>query len=1041
MDEKEEVKTQSTTQKPKKLRMRGGKFAGIVLPLSTLAIALAIALPVLGDRFHVSIDTAMGKTILGQGQLHVVKAEGSEDWDTEYNTSKYSNTTDSRAAGASTTEKLCDDGFVLLKNSNKTLPLATTTTIAPFGAGYQSPVYGGSGSGNVNTSDDYIVTPKEALSNDFALNTAIDGLTSGATIEQLTAAEGTTAISDSFGGRNTIYYINSSVYSGHERACSGSTAVVMISRGGQEGQDLKSDAYSDGTKHQLALSDYERNTIKFAHNNCEKVVVIINSSNVMELGELEDGDLKDSVDAILWVGGPGSTGFQSMADILCGKINPSGRTSDIYPESLLNDPATKNFGDFTYNNVTGSDGTTKVGYFEYEKGIYVGYKYYETASAESYLNYDDTVVYPFGYGLSYTTFNQELTNATQKGNDITVTVKVTNTGTVAGKDVVEIYYAAPYTSYDKENSIEKSSKNLIDFGKTSTLAAGASEDVSVTFGKDEMASYSYKHDNGDGTKGCYILEAGDYTIYAGKDSHDSWGNDTVKIGTTEVYDNDNPRQSEKDSQSILNDDGTASDTPEKAKADSSAKFVAATNQFEESNSYMEQSDITNLSRSSFSTTQPTKPTSTSKDLGSTYVTNYNNMSSAGFNVETNADIGNVSTSKAYDNSDVTVEDSGYTLSNLRGKSYYDSEWDTLLNQIDYSDSTVQTELATMLYYGAYNTAVLNCVGKVSTKDYDGPAGFSSFMDISSSFLMNDYCSEVVIASTWNKDLAKEMGNSVGQEAITYGLSGWYAPGLDTHRTAFGGRNFEYYSEDGVLAGKISANVVSGSADQGCYAYIKHFAMNEQETRRNLSSMWANEQAIRETYLKPFEICVKEARSTLNYTSDSKGTKSSKVVRGCSAVMTSYTMIGTKMSASNYSLTNSVLRDEWSFEGMVITDFGPAVNYDAMIRSGNDFLLNASWTGEPAKITFLTDYTSNTAKHTLRQSVKNICYTVVNSNAYNGIAHGSTSYRDICGWRVLLYCLSGVFSVAAATGIGFSVYYLLDSKNHPERHKPKAVKNK
>ena len=1027
-NEKNEVK------KPKKLRMRAGKFAAILVPVSTVCLALAIALPIVGDRFHVSIDTAMGL-----GQLHVVKAEGSEDWDTEYNTKKYSSTTDSRIAGSETTKKLCDDGFVLLKNSNNTLPLAEKSNVAPFGAGYKSPVYGGSGSGNVDSTQDYIVTPKEALANDFTVNSTIGNLTEGATIEQLAAAEGTTPIATSFGGTNTIYYINPSIYTGHEGSVSNETGIVFISRGGQEGQDLKADAYADGTKHQLALTDYERNTIKFSHDNCKKTIVIINSSNVMELGELETGALKDSVDAILWVGGPGSTGFQSMADILCGKINPSGKTADIYPASLKTDPATLNFGDFTYNNITGKDGTTKVGYFEYEEGIYVGYKYYETAAATNSITYADKVVYPFGYGLSYTSFNQELTSVTRNGNEIAATVKVTNTGTVAGKDVVEIYYDSPYTAYDSENGIEKSSKNLIEFGKTDTLAAGKSQEITVSFGIDEMASYSYKHSNSDGTKGCYILESGDYKIYAGKNSHDSWGNKDINISDTIIYDSANPRQSEKDGQAILNNDGTATDTPEKTQVDTNAKFVAATNQFEEMNSYMSEAGMTNMSRSNFASTMPTAPTSSSKDLGSAYVTNYNSMSEAGFDVNTNKELGNVEGSKAYDNSEVKVENSGYTLSNMRAKSYYDPEWDTLLDQVDYTDATVQQELATMLYYGAYNTAELTAVGKVSTKDYDGPAGFSSFMDKSSNFLMNAYCSEVVIASTWNKTLAKEMGSSIGQEAITYGISGWYAPGMDTHRTAFGGRNFEYYSEDAVLSGKLSANIVSGSADEGCYAYIKHFALNEQETHRMLGSMWVNEQALREVYLKPFEICVKEARSTLNYTSDSKGTKSSKVVRGCSAIMTTFTMFGTTMGSSDYSLTTSVLRDEWGFQGMVITDFGPAVNHDAMLRAGNDFLLNASWTGTPANINFFADYTSNTAKHVFRQAIKNMCFTVVNSNAYNGIAPGSTSYRDIAPWRILVGCIAGVLYAGAAVGIGFTAYYLVDEKKHPENHKPKASK--
>ena len=1018
--------------KTKKKKMRPEKFAAIFVPLSTLSLALAIALPICGDMFHVTIDSAMGL-----GKLHVEKAEGSENWDTEYNTAKYKKTTDSRLAGASMTEKICDEGFVLLKNKDSALPLAEKSSVSPFGAGYKSPVYGGSGSGTVKAGEDYIVTPKEGLASDFTINSAIESKTEGATLIELEAADGTTPIATSFGGKNTISVIDPSIYTGSEASCSNTTGIIILSRAGGEGQDIKSDGFKDGTKHQLALSDYERNTIKFAKKNCSKVVVVINSSNAMELGELEDGELSDQVDAILWVGGPGSTGFQSMADILCGKVNPSGKTADIYPEDFYKDPAVQNFGDFTYSN-TGSK--TAPGYFEYEEGIYIGYKYYETAAETGYIDYAKSVVYPFGYGLSYTTFDHKFDSLKKDGNEITCEVTVTNTGKTAGKDIVQLYYTAPFTEYDKQNGIEKASKNLINFGKTKELKAGESEKVTLSWGADEMASYAYRHDNNDGTKGCYILEDGTYTISDGKNSHDIYDAKTLSVSATEVYSANNPRPSEKDAQSILNADGTLEATPKKTQADANATYKAATNEFQESTDYMSQSSITNLSRANFSGTFPTAPSSSSKELAEPYLSNYKSLSEAGFDVKTNAELGNVSTSKVYDDSEVAVKDSGYTLSSLRGKSYYDPEWDTLLDQIDYSDSTVQSQLVDLLYYGAYKTGELTAVGKISTKDYDGPAGFSTFMDQNPEFLMNAYCSEVIIASSFNQDLAKEMGETVGQEALTYGLSGWYAPGMDMHRSPFGGRNFEYYSEDGVLTGKISSSVLSGSYDEGCYAYIKHFAMNEQETHRMLGSMWANEQAIREVYLKPFEIAVKEARGTLKYTSDSKGTKSTKVMRAATAVMTSFTMIGTTMCSSNYALTNTVLRDEWGFEGMVITDFGPAVNKDAMVRAGNDFLLNANWGGKiPAFSAVFADTTSNTAKHAFRTAIKNMCYTTVNSNAFNHIAPGSTSYRDLAPWRVLFNWLTALFAILAATGAGFTIYRYIDFHKNPNKYKEKKQK--
>lgn len=1016
-----------------KIRMKNKKFAGIVLPLSAIALAATIALPIVGEMFSVTLDTALGK-----GQLHVVESEGTETWDTAYVNKKYSTDADAREAANKISKKVADDGIVLMKNDNAALPIAKSATVSPFGYGFVNPTYGGTGSGTVDATKDYVYNPEKALAKNFTINSTILAALKGAETQTLLEAEGTLSASKaSFGGDNIIRFFNSSIYTEEVKtSCANTTGIVFIARGGGEGQDLKSDGYTDGTPHKLALSVEEKATIKIAKASCSKVVLIVNSSNVVELGDVSKKGGEFECDSIVWVGGPGAAGFESMSDVLTGSVNPSGRTVDIYETNLLNNPSMKNFGDFEYTNATyTSRGAQAPAHFvQYEEGIYIGYKYYETASELGAIDYGSSVVYPFGYGLSYTTFTQEIisTNVSGEGK-VTMNVNVKNTGSVAGKDVVQAYYAAPYTTFDKDNKIEKAYKNLIDFGKTGIIEPGKSEVVTLTWGIDEMASYCYTKDNGDGTKGAYVLEAGDYNIFLGKNSHDSWTNTTYAQGATVWYNKNNARQSEKDGQSILDEEGKPTGIPELRAIDANAEFVAATNQFQSSSDFMSKSERTLLSRSSWSTTQPTAPATADFALDATSLAEFDKFKAGGFDVQTNSLLGNVETSEVYDNSEIALTNSGYSLSALRGQSYYSEEWNKLLAQVDFADSTTVSELRDLFYYGAYNTAGVTSLGKVATKDFDGPQGISSFM------AKGDwcaYCSEVVVASTWNIDLVREYGNAIGQEGLASGISGWYGPAMNTHRSPFAGRNFEYYSEDGVLAGKIAASVVGGAADEGFYAYLKHFALNDQEINRtNYLCTWATEQTIREVYLKPFEICTKTARATLSYTADKQGTKATKIVRGTSGIMTAFNCIGPVMASSNYELLTNVLRNEWGFQGMVITDFGPTVNYDAMLRSGNDFLLNANWGGAKAEFTAVfNDTTSNTAKNNFRRAIKNMCFTVVNSSAYNNVAPGSTSFYDISPWRIGIYAATGVFGLLTIAGAGLTIYRFLDEKKRPDAYK-------
>lgn len=1032
-----------------KLKMRPGKFTAIVAPFSVLGLAVAIAIPVLSNG---GFETTLNNTF-GMGQLHVNNVEGSENWDTNYVNQKYDTLDKVIEYATGESEKIMDEGIVLLKNKNNALPIAKQSAVSPIGYGYRTPGYGGVGSGSVNTSYDWVYTPKKALNEYFNVQSDVENVTlTGATTEHIGADGTMDATAGGFGGDNKLIDINTAGYTAVADKMNSTTGIVFITRIGGEGFDVKYDGYDDGTAHKLTLSKAEKETIKLAKEHCTKVVIVVNSSNVVELGDLASDTSEYAADAILWIGGPGSVGFKSMAKALCGEINPSGRTADIYPSNLLNDPTVKNFGDYKYTNATykSRNNDNPATFVEYEEGVYYGYRYYETAAAESAITYGVTdtttgiattagaVVYPFGFGLSYTTFTQELLQFGESNGHLTAKVKVTNTGNVDGKEVVQLYYNAPYTQKDKDAKVEKPVKNLVAFGKTDMIKAGESAEIEVSFDVEDMASYNYTHDNGDGTTGSYWLEAGDYTVYLGKNSHDIWASRTYTVASDVYYSNSNPRQSEKDGQAKWDDHGNPTSTPAKTEEDSAATFVAATNQFEESNSFMNQSGKTILSRSNWSGTQPTSPTEADKTLAQQYLDNFNTFKIDGFDYKTNPLLGDVETSKIYDNTESKPNGGSLNLNSFRGKSYYDQGWEELVNKIDFSDSTQLDQLRDLFYYGAYNTALVEVVGKVATKDYDGPQGFSSFM---ASGTWCAYPCEVVVASTFNTTLGEEYGHSIGQEGLYNGIVGWYGPAMNTHRCPFAGRNFEYYSEDPVLAGKMAASVVSGAADEGLYAYIKHFALNDQETNRgNYLCTWATEQTMREIYLKPFETVVKEAKQTLYYTSDTNGTKSSKVVRGSYAIMSSYNCIGTTMASCNYSLLTSVLRNEWGFQGMVETDFGPTVNEDAMIRAGNDFKLNASWSGDktPFADVFPGVVNSNTGKNAMKKSLKNMCFCIVNSAAYNKNAPGATFYYDMATWKILFYTLSVVLGVAAGVGFGFIGYRWFDyMKNKDKYQAPKG----
>lgn len=1046
----------------KKLKMNNKKFVRIWAIVLAVLLVLDITATILMNFFSLSMEI-----FLGRGEMVTTVPDEASEWDTEYYTADYENGDELTEISQSAALQIAEEGEVLFKN-NRVLPLEKGSSVTPFGYRYISPVYGGTGSGNVNTDSDQIVTASGALHEYFNVNEAMeDALNSGDARGM--NAEGYERANEEGGfegaGIDIIEY-EPSVYDGMEESCQGTTGIVFIGRVGGEGSDVQADVegsaiygtgYVDGTAHQLQLSEAEKEMIRFAKANCENVVVILNTSNVMEIGELmeEDGEL--SADAILWIGGPGGKGFQAMGEILCGDVNPSGRAVDTWMTDLMSNPSSANFGNYEYDNLYLVAGgfpnpvgdPTEMNFLEYEENIYVGYRYYETVDdtggtfsvfGQDGQDYDAAVQIPFGYGLSYDTdFTQSITDLTEDEDTVTLTVTVTNNGTRAGKDVVQVYYNPPYTDFDIENQIEKSTVNLIAYDKTDEIAPGQSAEVTVTFDKEDMASYCYTRENPDGTAGAYVLEGGDYAISINANAHEEYDSRTVTVPDTIWYDNDNPRQSEIEAQSQLDDEGNYTEEV-MTKSDGSTEYTAATNLFQEMTDHMAStSPLTRANGPLMNTaTSPTADERTAPE-GVGTDNGDGTMTLSPIDLSTDETLGNVEGSKVYtEDMPETDADNGDSLASLRGADYDDPRWDDLMDQLDFSDPSLYVALA-----ASYDqTAAIVSVGKPATVDYDGPQGIVG--SITDSFEYTAYPSEPIIAATFNTDLAYNMGEAVGQEAMSAGVNSWYAPAMNIHRSPFSGRNFEYYSEDPLLSGIMGAYVVSGCSDQGLITTIKHFALNDEElydNDRSRVSIWCNEQAMREIYLKPFEIAVKQARMTINYTSDEDGTVSTRTMRGATGIMNCMNYFGFTWGGANYALNTELLRDEWGFRGMVISDMvmnAGSNSVDSALRSGTD-----TWMAWGDSFTSLIEDTeSATAVSVIRRAVKDMCYAIVNSRSMNNIAPGTTISYTMSPWKIGLWISNISVGVLTVVMVIYMVRRTKDAKAHPENYKaPKEKKQK
>ena len=817
---------------------------------------------------------------------------------------------------AEVAEEIMEDGIVLLKNESL-LPLNETKKLNIFGWESINPAYGGAGSGGINDLYD-IVSLNQGLENagfsinqelvDFYNNYGADNPEMSIQKQSWTLPEPPVDTYDDELIKSAKEYSDVAVVVLSRKAGEGHNDIPMDVR--KAAYDNNSDEYDDFPEgeHYLQLSQTERDMVDMVCSNFDNVIVIYNGANQFELGFADE---YPQIKSVVWCPGTGNVGFNALGKVFSGEVNPSGKTPDTFIYDMTTAPWWNNAEKIEYTNLADmavegmNAGTAQVyapAFTNYVEGIYVGYKYYETAAQEGAIDYDKTVQYPFGYGLSYTEFEQKMGELEEKDGQISVDVEVTNTGDAAGKDVVEVYYKPPYTN----GGIEKSSANLIEFAKTDLLQPGESQTVTVTFSIEDMASYDENNAK------AYVLEKGDYVISINSDSHTVLDQKTYTADKDVVYKGENKRASD--------------DT-------------AATNVFEDA-----KGDVTYLSRADhFANYEEATAAPASAELGEPYVSEYH----------LNSNFDKTTYLNDEDVMPTTGADNGLTLADMRDADYDDPRWEKLLDQL-----TVD-EMANMIAMAGYQTAAMDSVGKVATLDFDGPAAINNnFTGVGSI----GFPIEVVVASTWNKELAQAWGECMGKISQEMGAEGWYAPGMNTHRTAFGARNYEYFSEDGVLAGNMGAKAVEGARKYGVYSYIKHFALYEGNAK--MVSVWSNEQAIREIYLKPFEISVKQG--------------------GANAVMVSWSFLGDKWTGESSNLMNTVLRDEWGFRGMALTDFfrnngHGFMNADAALANGVDAMLS-TFNGEENNV---ANQKHPTSVLQMRNACKNVMYTVVSSWAYDG----------------------------------------------------------
>ena len=931
------------------------KLSGILF----LIIVYFAAILIVGNYFAFSYATVISQ-FLHQDMYRIEEVEGAEETDTNYYKSDYSQLSDLISSETEYAHRVQSEGVVLLKNGG--LPLAGNETVTLLGMDSRDDIYrpGGSGSGAVNTerAPSIADTFRDA---GFTVNMEMLAFYAS---QSATAAEPNASALPAFDS---------------------DVGVVFIGRSGGEGNDL---SLSD-----LSLNEAERSLVEASMANCSETVVLLNTSNALELGWLAEQDV-----SIVWVGASGEIATGVIPQILAGDINPSGKLVDTYAYDAESAPAMRNYGDLSLTNVSETTGNK---YVNYAESIYYGYRYYETRYADAVMGaanvgnyeYSEQVLYPYGYGLSYTSFEYSDFAMLEAGNAFALSVTVTNTGNVAGKEAVGFYMQSPYTDYDREYGIEKSAIQLVDFAKTQLLQPGASETLTVTVPREMLKTYDA---NGAGT---YIVDAGDYTFTAGENVHAALNNVLAAQGYS-VSDG-MTAEGNADLAAVY----TQQDRDTTTYATSSVTGAEVENLFADADLRYYMPDTVYLTRSDWEGTYPEQ----AADMEATS--------------EMIADLSYdaVTVDELAEDPDAVMPtlgaQNGLTLASMIGwdangelmKVDYDNDsWNQLLDQM------TADELMRLWSVGGYTTIAIESISKPASVDQDGPATLGgTLMGGVSAFA---YPTEMLLASTWNKDLVAEMGYYIGEDGLMTGVTGWYAPGINIHRTPLAGRNFEYYSEDPVQSGMFAALVIEQAQAKGIVVYAKHYALNDQETNRSSVCTFATEQAIREIYLKPFEIAVVDG--------------------GAKGLMNSMNRIGMVWAGAHEALLTDVLRGEWGFQGIMITDATLAQSNKMRplptLLAGTDLMLCTN-----AGIFEIENYASSaTVMSALRESAHRILYAFADSSVMNGLSASTRVIPIMPAWQITLIVVDCVLAAAAVVGIAFIVRWLV--RDAKQSHK-EAVK--
>lgn len=1012
-------------------KMSAKKFTAIVAPLLAVLLVFSIALSWITTS---SYDLVL-RDIFGETKFQ--SAGGPSGVDTVYYKRDITDSAQLQAEEQAYTRRAGAEGFVLLYNraeDGKGLPVAAGSKLSLFSASSVDLLAGGTGSGVSTISSDM----KTALvEQGFSVNEALWKFYSD---KHGTYTRGGGAIM--YGG-DEDWSINeapiSAIPSDAKSEAEGTIPVYFIARTGGEGRDLgrhmgkfaATDADKD--KHYLEPDSVELEVIQYLNDNFDNVIIVVNTNNAFELGWISD---YENITAVLWAPGAGGDTCRSVADILSGNITPSGHLVDTFAYDAFSAPATQNMGEMIMVN-NGEDVGPAV---FYDEGIYIGYKYYETRYYDYIMgqgnpgdyDYSQTVQYPFGFGLSYTDFawtNFQMGAPDADGN-IQIKVDVQNTGDVAGREVVQVYLNAPYTDYDKANYVEKSAVSLVGFEKTGELAPGATETVTVTVNVKDFVSYD------DVNAKTYILEAGDYLLTAASNAHAAANHFLAYNGQQGdgLFGQADPAFVGKWTYSYSGNSGVDNVTYAK-----SLTGVEITNQFDHAvndemtprSQYLTRQDWTGTYPQPHGNQDSKRASGYSERNGYTWEVPVSDAIKTAVKAKgAEASLSPISEEEAAAMAGQYGKSGDLELIDFRGRDFDEVEaeggWDALIDQMS------TTEIHDIIRNGGYQTLGSSVTGKPRAIDFDGPSGLNEGGITHEPYSITYPCA-ANLAASWDRENSRLHGYYVGEDGLaadgnwgnhqyTGIISGWYAPAMNIHRTPFAGRNFEYYSEDGFMSGEMALEAADACAQKGVYGYIKHFALNDQEDYRNGLTTFSNEQAIREIYLKPFQTCI-EDRSTSKimvqeYDAASKSyTQKEAEIPAVMAVMSSFNRIGCTWAGGNYNLLTGVLRNEWGFDGTIITDYdnGGFMDTEQCIRAGGDLKLTGYEVDAPL------DMNNPASQYFARQAIKHILYTTVNSNAMNGIAHGT----EVGGLPFANYYFILIGEAVVAAGlIGWGVWAIL-----------------